>query len=306
MNLDVVSKGFDIEIESLRMEFGDTVAVDDLSCRLEGGKIYGLLGRNGAGKTTLLAVLSAFRRATGGTVRVDGEDPFENARLMRDICFVREGNDGTEQLRVSSVLSLASTFRSRWDQAYAERLIDRFELATKKRVSALSLGQRSALRVVIGLASRCPLTIFDEAYLGMDAPSRYAFYQEVLDDYIENPRTVILSTHLIEEFGSLFEEVLILDRGRLLLHEETDTLRARGATVTGPAGAVDAYVAGMAVLNEQKLGGTKAATVNEALDAQQRRRAAAAGLELGPVALQDLFVHLTDRTTQRKDREKRP
>lgn len=295
MSSDTKSTGFGIEIEGLRMQFGDTVAVDNLSCRLDGGKIYGLLGRNGAGKTTLLAVLSAFRKATAGSVRVDGEDPFENARLMRDTCFVREGTDGTEQFRVRSLLSLASTFRERWDQAYAERLIDRFELPLKKRVGGLSLGQRSALRVIVGLASRCPLTIFDEAYLGMDAPSRYAFYEEVLNDYIDNPRTVILSTHLIEEFGSLFEEVLILDRGRLLVHEETDTLRARGTTVTGPATEVDTFVAGMTVLNQQKLGGTKSVTIGEPLDTDQRRRAAAARLELGPVALQDLFVHLTER-----------
>jgi ABC-2 type transport system ATP-binding protein len=291
---------FDIQIENLRVTYGDTAAIDGLSCRLEGGKIYGLLGRNGAGKTTLLAVLSAFRPASSGTVLIDGEDPFENARLMRDICFVREGTDGTEQMRVRDLLVLAAMFRPYWDQAYADRLIERFDLPLKKRVGGLSLGMRSALRVIVGLASRCPLTIFDEAYLGMDAPSRYAFYEEVLNDYIENPRTVILSTHLIEEFGSLFEEVLILDRGRLLVHDETDRLRERGTTITGPVAAVDGFVAGMTVLSQQKLGGTKSATVNEALSPEHRQRAKAAGLELGPVALQDLFVHLTEHQGREK------
>src|SRR5882757_8338653 len=151
-------KGFGVEIENLRVHYGDMVAIDDLSCRLDGGKIYGLLGRNGAGKTTLLAVLSAFRLGSGGTVRVDGEDPFENARLMREICFVREGTDGTEQMRVRDLLTLARTFRPRWDQAYADRLIERFDLPLKKRVGGLSLGMRSPLRVTVGLASRCPLT----------------------------------------------------------------------------------------------------------------------------------------------------
>ena len=78
-----------------------------------------------------------------------------------------------------------------------------------------------------GLAARTPLTIFDESYLGMDAPSRYAFYDELLADYARHPRTVILSTHLIEEFGSLFEEVVMIHHGRLVLHEEADALRAR-------------------------------------------------------------------------------
>jgi ABC-2 type transport system ATP-binding protein len=292
---------FDIEVDNLRVTYGKTTALDGLSCRLEGGKIYGLLGRNGAGKTTLLGVLSAFRRASAGSVRIDGEDPFENARLMRDICFVREGSDGTELMRVKDLMNFAAGLRPNWDQAYAETLLKRFELPLGKRVNTLSLGKRSAVRVTLALASRCPLTIFDEAYLGMDAPSRYAFYEEVLNDYLEYPRTVILSTHLIEEFGSLFEQVLILDRGQLLVQEETDTLRERGTAITGPADEVDRFVAGMTVLAEQTLGRTKSATVNEALNEQQRQQARAGGLDLGPVALQDLFVHLTEP----KDREKR-
>jgi ABC-2 type transport system ATP-binding protein len=104
---------------------------------------------------------------------------------------------------------------------------------------------------------------------------------------------VILSTHLIEEVGSLFEEVVILDRGRLVVHEETETLRTRGAAVTGPAMAVDAFVAGYAVLSEQTLGHTKSTTIYGDLDGDERAKARAAGLELGPVGLQDLFVHLT-------------
>ena len=84
----------------------------------------------------------------------------------------------------------------------------------------MSQGQRSALGVILGLASRCPLTIFDESYLGMDAPSRYAFYDELLADYLAYPRTIVLSTHLIEEVSSLFEEVVIIDRGRLLIQNK--------------------------------------------------------------------------------------
>jgi ABC-2 type transport system ATP-binding protein len=160
-------------------------------------------------------------------------------------------------------------------------------------VQTLSRGQKSALGIVVGLASRAPLTMFDESYLGMDAPSRYAFYEELLADYATHPRTIVISTHLIEEVSSLFEEVIIIDEGRLVLHEESDALRGRGVTVTGAADVVDTFVAGLTVLGEQSLGRTKAATVYGKLDETQVRAAKLAGLELGPVALQDLFVHLT-------------
>jgi ABC-2 type transport system ATP-binding protein len=159
----------------------------------------------------------------------------------------------------------------------------------------LSRGMKSSLGVTLGLASRAPVTIFDEAYLGMDAPSRYSFYDELLKDYMDNPRTFIVSTHLIEEVDSLFEEVLIIDQGRLLLHEETDALRLRATAVTGPADAVDRFVEGLNVLEEKALGKAKTVIVYDELSSQRRKQSQLEGLELEPVALQDLFVQLTKK-----------
>jgi ABC-2 type transport system ATP-binding protein len=285
--------GFGIEVTDLTLRYGATTALDGLSVTLAPGKIYGLIGRNGSGKTSLLSVLAAFRRASSGKVRIDGEDPYENERLTRQICLIRESGDIFDSERCSRVLALSRRLRPRWDQEYAERLADRFRLPLRKRPSQLSRGQRSALACVLGLASRAPLTMFDESYLGMDAPSRYALYEELLSDYAEHPRTIILSTHLVEEFGSLFEEVVMIDQGRLLLHDEMDAVRGRGAAVIGPVEAVDGFVAGLVVLNERRLGATKSTTVYGPLTEAQQRRAAAVGLALEPVALQDLFVHLT-------------
>jgi ABC-2 type transport system ATP-binding protein len=150
--------------------------------------------------------------------------------------------------------------------------------------------------MTFGLASRGPVTLFDESHLGMDAPSRAAFSDELLSDFMAHPRTIIISTHLIDELSPLFEEVVIIDNRRLVLQDETEMLRARGADVTGPAEAVDRFVAGRTVLRERQLGRTKSAMVYGGLDEQYRRQARDAGLDLGPVALQDLFVHLTQPT----------
>ena len=193
-------------------------------------------------------------------------------------------------------LPQSSRLRPNWDPAYAGRLLDVFELDRRRRVSALSRGQRSSLGVVLGLAARAPLTILDEVYLGMDAAARTAFYRELLADYVAHPRTIILSTHLIEEVAGLFEQVIVIDRGRLLLHEDTDTFRARGVAVTGPIAAVDAFVAGRTVLSDQSMGGVRQATLYGALDDDEAGRARSAGLTLAPVGVQDLFVHLTSGT----------
>ncbi|RBQ19361.1 ABC transporter ATP-binding protein [Spongiactinospora rosea] len=283
----------DIEVSGLRLTYGEAVALDGVGFTLTGGKIYGLLGRNGSGKTSLLSVLGAFRRADAGTVRIGGRPVFENAAVARQTCLIREAGEASAIGTVNDALYFAEVLRSTWDAAYAERLLDIFEIPRRKNVAALSLGKRSALGVVLGLASRAPVTMFDESYLGMDAPSRYAFYEELLADFMARPRTVIMSTHLIEEVSSLFEEILIIDRGRLVLQEESEALRGRGVSVTGPEEEVGRFVAGLTVLGDKRLGRTRSAMVYGELDAERRGKARAAGLELGPIALQDLFVHLT-------------
>lgn len=282
-----------IEVQNLQVHYGKFEAVRELSFKLDGGKIYGLLGRNGSGKTSLLSVLASFRRPSGGTVRIGGEDPFENARIMEQICFIRDSSDAYQEGSVKEELRLASEMRPYWDAAYAKELLEKFNLPLNKRVKALSRGMQSSLGVVVGLASRSPVTILDEAYLGMDAPSRYIFYEELLNDYMAHPRTFILSTHLIGEVASLLEEVIMIDNGKLVLHEESEDLRSQGAAITGAAEAVDRFVHGMTVLSEQKLGGTKSVMVYGPLSQEWRRQAKASGLELGPIDLQDLFVHLT-------------
>jgi len=285
---------FAVEVRDLSVRYGRSTALEGVSLRLEPGVIYGLLGRNGAGKTSLLSTIAAFQRASSGTVLVDGEDPYENARVMAGTCLVREGGDFPEE-RVKGVLDFAARLRPLWDAELAARLVDRFELPLDKKVTQLSRGKRSALGVVVGLASRAPLTMFDEAYLGLDAPSRYAFYEALLEDYAEHPRTIVLSSHLIEEVERLFERVIILDKGAVLLEEEAESLRSRGRTVTGPQEVVEDFVAGMRVVGRAQLGRTLQVTVLGDLPPGAEQRAVEAGLELGSVPLQDLFVHLTSK-----------
>lgn len=283
-----------IEIQNLTVRYPGVTAIDDLTLKLEGGKIYGLLGRNGSGKTTLLSLLAAFRRASEGTVLVDGEEPFENERITQQICLIRDSGDVVvDGENVKGILRRARRFRPNWDEEFAHRLLDTFQLPLNRGVTKLSRGQKSALGITVGLAARAPLTMLDEAYLGMDAPSRYAFYDILLQDYIDNPRTIVLSTHLIEEVARLFEQVVIIDHGRLVVHDDTESLRMRGAAVVGPATAVDDFTTGMTILGEQRLGGTKSVTVYGDIAPDARAVAADWGLELAPVALQDLFVHLT-------------
>jgi ABC-2 type transport system ATP-binding protein len=294
-----------VRTENLSVRFAGAPALDRLDLRLAPGKIHGLLGRNGSGKSTLAATLAGFRRPDEGRVLIEGDDlgtaqePYENAVVTSRVCLIRESGDLVEAVPVKHAISLAAALRPYWDADLAADLLDRFEIPLNKKIQKLSRGKKSALGVVLGLAARAPLTIFDESYLGMDVPSRNLFYDALLADYTEVPRTILLSTHLVSEVSALLEEVVILDNGRLVTQSPVDALRGRGASIVGPAAAVDKFTTGFTVLAEERLGGTKSATILGDLDPALLGQATAAGLEIGPVGLQDLFVHLTAPTGAR-------
>jgi ABC-2 type transport system ATP-binding protein len=294
--------GLAVRTENLSVRFGGVPALDGLDLRLAPDKIHGLLGRNGSGKSTFVATLAGFRKPDDGRVLLEGgelgaaREPYEDAVVTSRICLIRESGDLVGAASVKRVLELAAALRPFWNHDLARELLDKFEVPVRQKVQKLSRGRKSALGVVLGLASRAPLTIFDESYLGMDVPSRNLFYDALLADYAEVPRTIVLSTHLVSEVSTMLEEVVILDRGRLVTQAPVDSLRGRGASIVGPVAAVDELTADLTVLAEQRLGGTKSSTVLGDLDNGLLARARSAGLEIGPVGLQDLFVHLTDST----------
>ncbi|MCM3778480.1 ABC transporter ATP-binding protein [Microbacterium hydrocarbonoxydans] len=284
-----------IEVQNLTKRYKDKRALDNVSLKLEAGAIYGLLGRNGAGKTTLMSILTAQNFASSGDVRVFGEQPYENARVLDRVCFVRESQKYPDDAYPRHAFKAASLFFRNWNQELADELIDEFQLPMKQTIKKLSRGQLSAVGVIIGLASRAELTFFDEPYLGLDAVARQIFYDRLLEDYAEHPRTIILSSHLIDEVSNLIEKVIVIDNGRILLEEDTDDVRDRAVTVVGDAEKVDAWASGREVLHRESLGRVASVTVLGHVSAAERAEISASGLDLAPVSLQQLIVRLTQK-----------
>jgi ABC-2 type transport system ATP-binding protein len=282
-----------IEVTGLTRSFGSLRAVDDVAFEIEEGRIYGLLGRNGAGKTTLMQLLTGQDFATSGTIRVFGESPVENAGVLQNVSFIKESQKYPDDFKIKHVLRSAPWFFRNWDADFANRLVEEFRLPTDRKIKKLSRGQLSSIGVIVGLASRAPLTFFDEPYLGLDAVARQLFYDRLLEDYAEHPRTVVLSTHLIDEVSNLLEHVLVIDEGRIIVDESADALRGSASTVVGARGAVDDFAKGRRVLHREGIGGLASITV-EALDGSDRKAATDAGLELSPVSLQQLIVRKTN------------
>ncbi len=288
-----------IDVSGVTRRFGSLRAVDDVSFTVQEGTICGLLGRNGAGKTTLMQLLTGQDFATAGSIAVFGKSPIENASVLQNVCFIKESQKYPEDFKVKHVMKSAPWFFRNWDAEFARQLIDEFRLPLNRRIKKLSRGQLSSVGVIVGLASRAPLTFFDEPYLGLDAVARQLFYDRLLEDYAKHPRTVVLSTHLIDEVSNLLEHVLVIDNGRIIVDDSAENLRGSATAIVGTRTAVDAFVENRSVLHRDTIGGISSATIGT-MTAEDRKAAAEAGLELSTVSLQQLIIRKTG-TTEREN-----
>lgn len=293
-----------IEVRNLTKQYKHTTALEGINLSIEQDSIYGLLGRNGAGKTTLMSILTAQGFATSGDVEVFGEHPYENALVLNRMCFVRESQKYPEDATPKHALATARLFFPRWDQSLAEELIDDFRLPLKTPIKKLSRGQQSAVGVIIGLASRAEVTFFDEPYLGFDAVARQMFYDRLIADYAECPRTVVLSSHLIDEVANLIENVIVIDRGRIIMDESTEEARTRAVSIVGDADSVQRLVAGREVIHREALGRVSSVTILGQLSDVDREFIADANLDLTPVSLQQLIVRTTQAGTDPLNEDK--
>jgi ABC-2 type transport system ATP-binding protein len=285
-----------LETSNLSKNYGSIQALKQVTLQLEAGRIYGLLGRNGAGKTTLLNLITSRIYSPEGQFRLFGQPGADNQAALARICYMPEKNLFPTGMRVSEILENAASFYPNFDSEYAASLCRLFHLDPRKKYKALSRGYESVLRIVLGLASRSEITIFDEPVMGLDAAMRDLFYQTLIKDYGDHPRTFLLSTHLIEESADIFEDVIILRDGRVVTCEPAAQLRHRALFLSGRADAAETFAKNqnLAVLNREGIGQLAILAVRGPLNDQQRSLALAAGLDLAPVTLQKLFIYLTE------------
>jgi ABC-2 type transport system ATP-binding protein len=280
-----------ISVAGLTRRYRGELALNNITLDLEPESITGLLGRNGAGKTTLLRILAGHEFASAGAVTVLGASPVENETVLRQMVFVHE-DQSYPDLKVRQAVQVASWFYPNWSHDLAGALLEEFNLPLNRKVRKLSRGMRSALGIVIGLAARAEVTLFDEPYAGLDPVSRQLFYDRLLADYAEHPRTVLLSTHLIDEAAGLFERVVVIDRGRIVLNTAADDLRGAATSISGPAIAVAEFTTGRPVWNRRRIASQESAVVAGTLNETDRARAAALHLRLEPLTLQEVVVQV--------------
>lgn len=280
-----------IQIKNVTKQYKDVTALDDVSFSFEYGKIYGFLGRNGAGKSTLINIIANRIFADSGEIYIDDLPAKENMKVHEKIFCMSEADLYDTSLRVKEHFKWIDRFYDSFNIEKAFSIAEKFHLDTNKRFKALSKGYQSIFKLTVALALEVPYVIFDEPVLGLDANHRELFYDLLLKDYENNERTIIIATHLIEEVANLIEDVVLIDKGKVLIQENVGTLLEMGYSVSGLASEVEDYCKDKNVIGMDELGGLKVAYVMGERTPVTKN----SNLSFSAMNLQKLFVKLTEK-----------
>ena len=224
-----------ISARNLVKNYGETHALDNVSFEVEPGRIVGLIGPNGAGKTTALKALLGLTPFTGD-MQVAGRDPrVARDELMRDVCFIADVAVLPKWLRVTQALDFVEGVHPKFHRARAEEFLQKTDIKLKSRVRELSKGMVTQLHLALILAIDAKLLVLDEPTLGLDLLYRRAFYDTLLNDYFNEERTIIITTHQVEEIENLLTDVMFINHGKIVLNCAVDALPQRfHQVVVGP------------------------------------------------------------------------
>lgn len=280
-----------IQIKNVTKKYNGLTALDNVSFSFEFGKIYGFLGRNGAGKSTLINVIANRIFADEGKVLVDDVPARENMKVHEKIFCMSETDLYDKDLKIKEHFKWINRFYDSFNIDKALEISEKFNLDTDKRFKALSKGYQSIFKLTVALSLNVPYVIFDEPVLGLDANHRELFYDLLLKDYEDGERTIIIATHLIEEVANIIEEVVLIDKGKILLQESVERLLETGYSISGITKEVDDYCTDKNVIGYDELGSLKIAYVlGEKTPLPEN-----SNLQISAMNLQKLFVKLTEK-----------
>ena len=221
-----------IEARGLRKSFGSTIALDGISFRLQEGRILGVIGPNGAGKTTALNAILGLTPYQG-ELRVLGRNPWtERDQLVRDVCFIADVAVLPRWIRVSQAIDYVAGVHPRFDRSKAEAFLARTTIARDRKVKHLSKGMVAQLHLALVMAIDAKLLVLDEPTLGLDLLYRKQFYDSLLNDYFDRNRTIVVTTHQVEELQHVLTDLMFIDRGRILLDSSMEDLESRYVELT--------------------------------------------------------------------------
>src|SRR6202521_4141844 len=277
-----------IEARGLRKAFGKTTALDGVNLRVEEGRILGLIGPNGAGKTTALNAILGLTPYQG-ELRVLGRDPWsERDRLMLDVCFIADVAVLPRWMRVSQALDYVAGVHPRFDRAKAEGFLEKTDIRRASKIRELSKGMVTQLHLALVMAIDARLLVLDEPTLGLDILYRKQFYDSLLNDYFDRSRTIVLTTHQVEDVQNVLTDLMFINRGRIVLDCSMEEFESRYLEVTAHPEHV-ASARALKPIHERQVLGRSILLFDQKLDHVNRQQLAALG-DVRTPSIADLFV----------------
>lgn len=284
-----------VKANQLIKTFKRKSVIDQLSFTLKEKKITGLIGRNGAGKTTLLKMIAGYWRPSDGELLVFNENPYHSLTVAANTIFIDDQLVYPDSFGLKEILQQCARFYPNWNVELADQLFTYFGFESRQRHHKLSKGNKSTFNMIIGLAARCQLTIFDEPTTGMDVAVRRDFYQALLHDYIAYPRTILLSSHLLQEIETILEEVILMKEGSTHLHLAMDELKDYAIGLQGDRASIHTWCSQKNILFEKEYGtNTVYVVVQNNFTEDEQAELQANGIKLLPVSSDDLCIYLTN------------
>ncbi|HEY5289741.1 MAG TPA: ABC transporter ATP-binding protein [Caulobacteraceae bacterium] len=281
-----------IEAKGLRKSFGSTVALDGIDLKVEEGRILGLIGPNGAGKSTALNAILGLT-AYQGDLKVLGRDPWvRRDQLMREVCFIADVAVLPRWMKVSQALDYVEGVHPRFSREKAKAFLAKTTIKPESRVRELSKGMVTQLHLALVMAIDAKLLVLDEPTLGLDLLFRKQFYDSLLNDYFDGARTIVVTTHQVEEVQDILTDVMFLDRGRVALDCSMEAFGQRFVEVMVHADHLNAARALMPIHERTVFG--RGVMI---FDSADRSQLAALGEARTP-SIADLFVALIGAKTQ--------
>ena len=284
-----------IRASNLTKKYKDKSALDKFNISIPENKIIGLIGKNGAGKTTFLKTCAGRIKQTSGEIEIFEDKVFDNLDILSKIIFIDEESQYDTAYTVKNIVSLAKSYYENYDEVLSDKLIRHFNLNPNIKYKKLSRGMKTQVNIIIGICSRMPLTILDEPTLGLDAAVRKDFYNILIKDYLNHPRTIIISSHLLNEIEKLLEDIILIDNGKLIMHTSMESFKQYGIMLSGKKSFLEEFTSTKEVIDNNDLGNSSDYIIKNNLTEKEKEVLMRNNITLSNVLPQDLFIHLTSK-----------
>lgn len=289
-------EGFAINIDAVKKSYRKNIALDGITVNIHENQLIGLIGANGSGKTTLMKICAGLEEADNGTITMYGKNAAKDIQMGEEVIYTMHDLPVGNQYRIKEILKFYDIAYPHFDRDFCEKMLELFGISLKKTCRTLSQGMKSLVHFSCALATRCKVTLFDEPFIGIDIEKRKLVYEILLRDYMEHPRTMVISSHNLSELESILSEMLLIHKGRMVFYQDMDSVREMLFRIDGSEEEIRGFVKERetVALVTKEIGSY--AVLTGSVNSPEAKKAQKEGISVSAVTPEDVSVYLTQST----------